>query len=227
MTEYLLVDAGFAEVAVLRDSDATVDATRHFMVDYFPNRLRGGSGRFVFYFSGHGETRWRGEVREEGYLRLADNRPGRYRDAIAMSRIHDWARNVSAARHTLFVIDACVSGLAGVERKRGLSPAVTVRQLMRHPGHHLLTAGGADEDAWSGPRWDGSLFTAALLHGLRTGAADLTGDNLVTVSELHTYTAGVVAKASGGAQTPQVRRLVTFRDLGELFFLSPRAAPAE
>jgi hypothetical protein len=48
----------------------------------------------------------------------------------------------------------------------------------------------------------GSVFTAALVHGLRTGAADTDHDGLVSVDDAYAYVFDQV-QAAGAAQTPQ------------------------
>jgi uncharacterized caspase-like protein len=75
----------------------------------------------------------------------------------------------------------------------------------------VLTASNATEYSFETPTSgqptpaspaSGSIFTAALLAGLRDGSADRDGDGFVTVDEAYAYAYQQV-RASGAAQTPQ------------------------
>ena len=61
---------------------------------------------------------------------------------ISMGLIMQWDNQISAGQ-ALFLLDACVSGLAVPTVMSG-STSEVVEQLAK-PGHHLLTAGTADE----------------------------------------------------------------------------------
>ena len=71
----------------------------------------------------------------------------------------------------------------------------------------MLTASTATEYSFEGEPTDaaapaGSVFTAALVKGLRTGAADTDQDGLVSVDDAYSYVFDQV-QAAGAAQTPQ------------------------
>ena len=116
-------------------------------------------------------------------------------DAIPMTDIQNIAESLSA-RHILFVMDACYSGLG---LTRGGGSGAYLRDNARRIGRQMLTAGGADQLVSDGGPNGHSVFTWTLLQGL-AGKGDLNGDGLVTATELAAYVAPAVAGVS--SQTP-------------------------
>jgi WD40 repeat protein len=98
---------------------------------------------------------------------------------------------------------------------------------MPRPGRAVLTASSAMEYAFDGgalTRDDGnpSVFTSALVQGLRTGAADRDGDGLISVEELYDYVYQQVR-----AQTPsQTPHRWSFDIEGDLFIATAAHPPA-
>ena len=94
------------------------------------------------------------------------------------------------AKHVLFVMDACYSGL-GLTRS-GPSSSSFLRENARRSARQMLTAGGADQQvADAGPNGH-SVFTWVLLQAL-AGKGDLNGDGLITGTELAAYVAPAVS----------------------------------
>ena len=112
-----------------------------------------------------------------------------------MSDLQNIAESVSA-KHTLFVMDACYSGLG---LTRGGGNGNFLRDNFKRIGRQMLTAGGADQMVADGGPNGHSVFTWALLQGL-AGKGDLNGDGIITATELAAYVAPAVASAS--SQTP-------------------------
>ena len=214
-----LVDSGeFDEIVYLANADAEKETIEFFMEDYFPAKFRETPGRFLFYFSGHGKAR-----DGRGYLRLADNAPDMYSRAIPMDSIQSWAlNNLSGALHSLFIIDSCMSGLVGSERKAELSTDENPAILIAGSASIVMTAGDEDQEVVTGDRWGGSLFTEALLQGLTDGSADAApADGIITATEMFQFADAAVVNEVGLQQTPQRRELR--RELhGDFFFLNPR-----
>ena len=99
------------------------------------------------------------------------------------------------AKHILFVMDACYSGL-GLTRGGGNT---FLRDNAKRIGRQMLTAGGADQMVADGGPNGHSVFTWTLLQAM-SGKADLNGDGLITATELAAYVAPAVAAVS--QQTP-------------------------
>ena len=103
------------------------------------------------------------------------------------------------------VLDACASGaitrLKGGQRQKAFM--VDASSDMR--GYAFLTSSSENEAAQESDRIRGSFFTHYLVSGLR-GAADVTGDGKVTLSEAYAFafrnTLKRTEKTQGGAQHP-------------------------
>jgi tetratricopeptide (TPR) repeat protein len=113
-----------------------------------------------------------------------------------MTDIQNIAESMQA-KHVMFVMDACYSGL-GLTRG-GPSSSSFLRENARRSTRQMLTAGGADQQvADAGPNGH-SVFTWVLLQAL-AGKGDLNGDGLITGTELAAYVAPAVSAVSH--QTP-------------------------
>ena len=226
LATFLLESDEFDQVVLLLEADATKERINWFMEDYFPEILKEErNSRFLFYFSGHGEYT---EATSRGYLRLADNQKDQNYRSIGMDTVATWAkRNTNNAIHSLFLIDACVSGITGLETmgddEKSDFPARDPSELIEERAGWLLTAGKGRQKAWAAKKWDGSLFNYALMQGLQRGKADRQGsDGIITSLELYDYIDAVVRHQSpaGQKQTPQRWR---FRPgSGDFFFKSPK-----
>ncbi|HEY6251411.1 MAG TPA: polysaccharide deacetylase family protein [Candidatus Angelobacter sp.] len=153
---------------------------------------------FVFY-AGHGATRKLPSGRDLGYIIPVDADLTNYQgQAISMTNFQDIAEAIPA-KHLLFVMDSCYSGLA-LTRGGGLSPSANyLQEITRRMAREMFTAGGADEQvADNGPNGH-SVFTWTLLQAL-DGRADLNGDGVITGTELAAYVAPAVSSLSH--QTP-------------------------
>ncbi|MEP6502217.1 MAG: tetratricopeptide repeat protein, partial [Betaproteobacteria bacterium] len=154
---------------------------------------------FVF-FAGHGATQHLSSGRDLGYIIPVDaGADDLASDAIPMSELQNISEGL-VARHVIFVMDACYSGL-GLVRGGGArtGPGNFLRDNAHRVGRQMLTAGGADQMVADGGPGGHSIFTWTLLQGL-AGKADMNGDNIITGTELAADAAPAVASVS--AQTP-------------------------
>jgi uncharacterized caspase-like protein/peptidoglycan/xylan/chitin deacetylase (PgdA/CDA1 family) len=152
--------------------------------------------RVFVFFAGHGATQKLSSGRDLGYIIPYDADPNDIAtSAIPMTEIQNIAESLPA-KHELFVMDACYSGLG---LTRGGANAAFLRDNARRLGRQMLTAGGADQLVSDGGPNGHSVFTWTLLQGL-AGKADLNGDGLITATELAAYLAPAVASVS--QQTP-------------------------
>ena len=98
------------------------EATRTGILSAFHDKLAHGgvrqNDRIFVFFAGHGATRKLSSGRDLGYIVPADSDPNQFAtDAIPMTEIQNIAESLSA-KHVLFVMDACYSGL-GLTRGGG------------------------------------------------------------------------------------------------------------
>jgi Tol biopolymer transport system component len=114
------------------------------------------------------------------------------------------------ARSQVVILDCCFSG-AFVAGAKGDDEIGLNSLAAPGRGRAVLTAsnareysfeGGLGAEPTGGAAALGSVFTAALLAGLRDGAADRDGDGFVSVDEAYAYAYQHV-RAQGIAQTPQ------------------------
>lgn len=218
---------GFAPERVLTLRNA--EATRANILAAFHDKLAHGgvqkNDRIFVFFAGHGATRKLSSGRDLGYIVPVDSDPEQFAtDAIPMTEIQNIAESLSA-KHALFVMDACYSGL-GLTRGGGSS--AFLRDNAKRVGRQMLTAGGGDQLVADGGPNGHSVFTWTLLQGL-AGKADLNGDGLITATELAAYVAPAVAGVSN--QTPAFGSLpgseggdFVFELPAETEFLSPTTA---
>lgn len=169
-----------------------------------PDMVKKEDRVFVF-FAGHGATRKLPSGRDLGYIIPVDADLSSYQgQAISMTNFQDIAEAIPA-KHLLFVMDSCYSGLA-LTRGGGIARSANyLQEIARRGARQMFTAGGADEQvADNGPNGH-SVFTWTLLQGL-DGRADLNNDGVITASELATYVAPAVSALSH--QTPAFGNLV-------------------
>ena len=189
-----------AHVISLQNQSATRSNVMAAFNEQLPKAgLKKTDNLFVF-FAGHGGTRHLSSGRDLGYIipvdAATDDLAG---DAIPMTELQNISEGL-VARHVIFVMDACYSGL-GLVRGGGASTRSGnfLRDNAHRVGRQMLTAGGADQMVADGGPGGHSIFTWTLLQGL-SGKADLNGDNIITGTELAAYIAPAVSSVS--AQTP-------------------------
>jgi uncharacterized caspase-like protein len=155
--------------------------------------------RVFVFFAGHGATRHLASGRDLGYIIPVDADLTNYEgQAISMTNFQDIAEAVPA-KHILFVMDSCYSGLALTRGGVTLGLGNYLLEISRRTARQMFTAGGMDQQvADNGPNGH-SVFTWTLLQAL-DGRADLNGDGVVTGSELAAYVTPAVSALSH--QTP-------------------------
>ncbi len=144
----------------------------------------------LFYFSGHSD----GESIEMGS------------DKLAYARLKAMLAGTGADLRVA-IVDACKSG-AGF-REKGGHPAepftIKLTDALVASGEAFISSSAADEAALESSEVMGSYFTHNLISGLR-GAADVSGDKLVTLAEAYRYaydrTVSATSMMPVGAQHP-------------------------
>ncbi len=200
MQETLQTRFGFRaeNVKLLLDGEATRANILRALNKLSGKELRRDDRVFVF-FAGHGSTRKLPSGREVGYVIPVDaGLDDLQTDAIAMPQLQELGEALPA-KHALFVIDACYSGL-GLTRGGGASNNNNfIRDNARRLGRQMMTAGGTDQQVADDGPGGHSVFTWTLLQAL-AGKADLNGDGLITATELAAYVAPAVSAVAH--QTP-------------------------
>ncbi len=201
-------------VTLLKDKDATKDAIMGIYLDYVGN-LQSPDDRLLFFFAGHGLTMpgYQGDV---GYLVPANGDPKRLSTLV---RWDDLTRNADLiiAKHILFILDACFSGLA---LKRVSYPGVKrfLSDMLQRRSRQVITAGKADEVVadGGGPEGQNSIFTGHLIEGLQGAAASESG--ILTANGLMHYVYDKLAHDPDSHQTPHYGH---FDGDGDFVFIAP------
>jgi len=217
-----LMTVGFPETNILTffDEEATSKAIHDALMRFWKGNDLADADRVFFYFGGHGIKSDRSAL-----LVTYDYNP-KHPTSTAISirdLIGEQAENV-VARHVLFALDSCFSGLAHLGDSSMTSPEeLHLQQLIRiradtEPiARNMLVAGTGDQSA----TWEnGGLFTNALIDGLN-GRADLNNDGLIQFDELARYVRDRVTIEAGTAgfeQTPDSYVLSQF-GTGRVLFI--------
>jgi hypothetical protein len=181
---------GDFEVKMLIDRPA-VEAMQE-IETFFDGRRR--DDLVLFYFSGHG-------ILDQGarlYFATTNTRVDRPRStAIAAAFVSDLMSECRSRRQVL-MLDCCNSGSFGRGVKAGGN--IGTGERFEGRGRVVITASDALQYAFEGGKVEGegvrSVFTQALVDGLKTGDADLDGDGYVTLDELYDYVYGRIVDAS-------------------------------
>jgi len=185
---------------LLLDQDATRQNILSLLGDKLGNTdMVKHDDRVFVFFAGHGATRKLPSGRDLGYIIPVEAGLGNFEgQAISMTNFQDVSEAIPA-KHLLFVMDSCYSGLA-LTRGGAVSFSQNyLQEISRREARQMFTAGGADQEvADTGPNGH-SIFTWTLLQAL-DGRADLNGDGVITATELAAYVAPAVSALSH--QTP-------------------------
>lgn len=186
------------KVISLFDGAATRKEIVHQLEDIIAPQLRAGD-RLVVFFSGHGTTRTFGDE-EYGYIVPVDgdDNPSSF---ISMEELQTLSRKMGAAKHQLFIMDACYGGRLSLRGGNVVLPHHPryLDEVSRRRARQILTAGGKDQKVMDGGPLGHSVFTGYLLQALQEGHGDTNGDGYVTFFELYDY---LLPTASNAQQTP-------------------------
>jgi hypothetical protein len=222
MSEFLNKQ-GFDKVVVVANRDVTASTLRNIQA-HFQNEIR-PEDRLLVYYSGHGARPAGGDT---GYLVLADSAgtTPNPRTEVSMRDFMSWIMNVKV-KHLLVLLDACHSGSAigGQARTIGESLDGTTRErlyeLSSDGGRFVITAGDAEQNAHEDRRWDGGLFTNAVLQALKPKSGSEPRQKLVTTFELYIRVKEFVAREVDANKLTKQTPLI--QDLG---YTDGRGTPA-
>lgn len=188
------------ETRLLIDADATktgiLGALREMARSANPEDV------FVLFLATHGI------FEEDTYALITHDFDGRINSGttISASELLEALREIPAQR-TVLVADTCHAG--GIDQTLSGFYDSRMKVLARSSGMHVLASAESMEGAIDGYKGNG-LFTHVLLNGVRTGAADLDGNRVISVLELGTYgrrnTSGI-ARSLGYIQVPVLMRV--------------------
>ena len=197
----VLADPGLGGFTVTTVIDQPAQQIRLAVEDFLDGR--GTGDLLLVYLSCHGLL----DARRRLYFAATDTRKDRLgATGIEGAWILDQLEHCRARRQVL-ILDSCFSGSFAHGTKGEANLGLRDRFLGQGRGRVVLTASAATEYSFEGDPTDaavpaGSVFTAALVRGLRTGKADTDRDGHVSVDDAYAYVFDQV-RAVGAAQTPQ------------------------
>jgi uncharacterized caspase-like protein len=197
-------------ITTLLDADATKTRIEAALADDL-HRNVGPDDRVFVFFAGHGKTDRLRSGEEEGYLIPVDGDPSRlYSTTISMTALRQISDRL-AARHILYVVDACYSGFAVYNR--AISEDV-LDEMRRKPAIQVLTAGRHGDEAQE--KGGHGVFTEVLVRGLEGEAFGAKG--WLALEELGQWIKQRVYVESGRKQMPQYGNL---SGEGQFVFVRP------
>jgi hypothetical protein len=138
--------------------------------------------RVIVHISGHGTS--------EGLLNFIvptdANSKMRQSTCVSYEWLKKWTDDLmtkKGVKHLLIILDACQAGLGLYSKSDTYTP---LEVLLKYPSAHMMTAGLMEQNAQVDTQPGLSVFTQILYEGLE-GKAELTNDNIVTLSELLVY----------------------------------------
>jgi len=199
-----LTRIGFNHFLELYDKDATRQNILKLLGEELPQSVS-KEDLVLIYFAGHGQTETLPDGKKTGYIVPVDAAfESVFSSAISMRQLRDLANRL-LAKHVLYVMDSCYSGL-GFVRGGSISTNTPsyISKITKLRAVQMITAGMEGEQVFEKDGY--GLFTSFFIRALE-GEADLNTDGFVTTSELGAYLRPQVTTASDSKQTPQIGSL--------------------
>ncbi len=187
-------------VLIRLSQGATKSEIESILDDWATNQEQIGTEDFVVvYFAGHGATRTLPGGTKQGYFIPADAKKGQQGEDLwasyfGMERLLSISPAIPA-KHVLFILDCCFSGLARPRSSAPIAAGLTMR------ARQVITAGSENQTSEEIDGQAHSVFTAALLDALK-GRADSRPDQVITFGEIFDYVGRRVSDETGSRQTP-------------------------
>ncbi|WP_404382966.1 caspase family protein [Knoellia locipacati] len=197
----VLADPDIGGFTVTSVKDGTAHAVRvavgDFLADRSPDDL------VLVYLSCHGLV----DLRRRLYFAARDTTKGRLAATGVEAQWLLAQLEDCRARRQVLILDCCFSGAFATSAKGDDDLGIGEHFLGQGRGRVVLTASRGTEYSFEGEPVEGqavpgSVFTHALVDGLRSGTADLDRDGYVSVDDAYGYTFDQV-QASDAKQTPQ------------------------
>jgi tetratricopeptide (TPR) repeat protein len=157
----------------------------------------------VLYISCHGLK----DKYSQLYFACTDTKSNRLQTTSVSAEFISYMMKTSACRTQILILDCCYSGAFAWAFTKS-DPKIHVGDYIESQGKIVLTASDDLQFAYIDDKlsevqnkYAGSIFTNAIVQGLKTGEADLNGDGVITPEELYDYAYNVVVKQKP-EQTP-------------------------
>jgi Caspase domain len=197
----LLADPKVGGFAVTSVVDGTAQRVRLALEEFLAGREP--DDLLLVYLSCHGLV----DLRRRLYFAATDT----LKDRLASTGVEaQWLLEQledCRARRQVVLLDCCFSGAFAHRAKADTDLGLGERFHGQGRGRVVLTASRASEYSFEGEpvpgsAMPGSVFTSALVAGIRTGAADGDNDGYISVDDAYGYAFDHI-RAAGAQQTPQ------------------------
>ncbi len=189
----------FDKIVTLYDKQATKDRILELLTEELPRKMGSEDSVFIFW-AGHGnqEESAEGDI---GYLIPYDGDTYKIRKNITMTEIRDTISKKIPAKHVLYVMDACYSGLlttrsVDTSSRRDLA---YIKSITKERVRQVLTAGSKGEEVLDGGPKGHSVFTGRLIEALEAAGDFITANEIQAILKEKVYGD---ARGRGKAQTP-------------------------
>ena len=141
----------------------------------------------LLFFSGHGIKDDAGKL----YLATRSTRKTLRGELISPTAVearfvHD-CMSRSRSKRQVVVLDSCFSGAFAEGLSAKDDGTVDVRTQLGGEGRAVLTSSSSTQYSFEQEGEELSLYTRFLVEGIKTGEADLDGDEVISIDELHEY----------------------------------------
>ncbi len=189
----------FDKIVSLYNREATKDRILELLTEELPRSMGSEDSVFIFW-AGHGnqEESAEGDI---GYLIPYDGDTYKIRKNITMTEIRDTISKKIPAKHVLYVMDACYSGLlttrsVDTSSRRDLA---YIKSITKERVRQVLTAGSKGEEVLDGGPKGHSVFTGRLIEALEAAGDFITANEIQAILKEKVYGD---ARGRGKAQTP-------------------------
>jgi ABC-type multidrug transport system ATPase subunit/pSer/pThr/pTyr-binding forkhead associated (FHA) protein len=198
----VLADPRVGGFEVTRVIDRPVRETRLAVEGFFTGRSR--DDLVVVYLSCHGLV----DGRRRLYFAAADTRKGRLAATGLQARWLLGRMEDCRARRQVVILDCCFSGASAGDGTGETELGLGERFHGQGRSRVVLTASRSMEYSFDGEPVEGSVlpgsvFTGALVAGIRTGAADADHDGYITVDDAYAYASDHLRDQDDARQSPQ------------------------
>jgi hypothetical protein len=106
--------------------------------------------------------------------------------AVAANFVHE---NMSRSRskRQVVILDSCFSGAFAEGLSAKDDGTIDIRTQLGGEGRAILTSSSSTQYSFEQEGEELSLYTRFLIEGMKTGAADMDGDDVISIDELHEY----------------------------------------
>ena len=176
---------GFAESDIVLLKNPRRQEMEESIETLFANRHR--DDLILLFFSGHGIKDDAGRL----YLGTSKTRKTPQGDlvrssAVAANFVHE-NMGRSRSKRQVVILDSCFSGAFADGLSAKDDGSIDIRTQLGGEGRAVLTSSSSTQYSFEQEGEELSLYTRFLIHGIETGAADLDGDDVVSIDELHEY----------------------------------------